>query len=66
MKEMFGWVLVGTLIIFSVTTLLAGTGLGIRLGQDEEVLLVVQVASLLASITAAAVLLALKGPPDRR
>jgi hypothetical protein len=52
-KEMFQWVLIGTLIILSVTTLLTQTGLGAKLGQDQEVLFFLQVISALASIVSA-------------
>ena len=54
MKEMFRWVLIGALIILSVTTLLTQTGLGAILGQDEQVLFFLQVISVLASIVSAA------------
>ncbi|OKO81142.1 hypothetical protein AC628_07185 [Bradyrhizobium sp. NAS96.2] len=61
---MFLWVLIGTLIILSLTTVLAKTSLGA--GQDEDVLFAVQVASLLASIIAAAGLLVMLNRPDVR
>lgn len=53
MKEMFHWVLIGTLIIFCITTLLTKTGLGANLGQDQDVLFFLQVISLLAAIASA-------------
>ena len=62
MKEMFLWVLIGTLIIFSITTLLVATGLGARLGEDPDVLFVIQVVTIVVSIAAAAGLLVLHGP----
>jgi len=49
-KETFKWVLTGTLIIFSITTILSVSGLGTSLGQDEDMLFFLQVISLLASI----------------
>jgi len=52
-KEMFHRVLIGTLIIFCITTLLTKTGLGANLGQDEDVLFFLQVISLLAAIASA-------------
>ena len=63
-KEMFLWVLIGTLIILALTTVLAKTSLGA--GQDEDVLFAIQVASLLASIIAAAGLLVMLNRPDVR
>lgn len=57
------WVLIGTLIIFSITTVLAGAGLGERLGEDPDVLFVVQVASAIAAIVSAGGLL--MGRPRR-
>ncbi|PAY04022.1 hypothetical protein CK489_32525 [Bradyrhizobium sp. UFLA03-84] len=63
-KQMFRWVLIGTLIILSLTTVLAKTSLGA--GQDEDVLFAIQAASLLASITAAAGLLGMLNRPDTR
>jgi len=62
---MFGWVLAGTLIIFAITTLLADTGLGGRLGQDEDVLFAIRVVSIVASITAAAGLLVMRNKDAR-
>jgi hypothetical protein len=49
-KEMFVWVLIGTLIIFVITTVLADTALGARFDEDEQVLFVLRVIPLLASI----------------
>ncbi|MFQ3454733.1 hypothetical protein PMN64_15665 [Bradyrhizobium sp. UFLA01-814] len=45
MKEMFFWVLIGTLIIFAITTLFTDTGLGVRFRQDEDMLFAIQVVS---------------------
>jgi hypothetical protein len=59
-KEMFQWVLIGALIILAVATLLTKTGWGANLGQDEGVLLFLQVISLLASIVSAVGLLTRK------
>jgi hypothetical protein len=61
-KEMFQWVLIGALIILSVTTLLTKTGLGANLGQDEDVLFFLQVISLLASIVSAVGLILTRKP----
>ncbi|WOH80649.1 hypothetical protein RX327_33645 [Bradyrhizobium sp. BEA-2-5] len=66
MKEMCFRVLIGSLIIFAITTLLADTGFGVRFGQDEDMLFGIQVGSLLASIASAAGLLVTQNPPDVR
>ena len=50
MKEMFKWVLVGTLIIFSITTILSVTGLAVILGEDEDILFFLRIGSLFASV----------------
>ena len=50
MKEMFKWVLVGTLIIFSITTILSVTGLAVILGEDEDILFFLRIVSLFASV----------------
>jgi hypothetical protein len=47
---MFKWVLAGTVIIFSITTILSVTGLGISLGEDDDILFFLRVVSLFASI----------------
>jgi len=59
---MFQWVLIGALIILSVTTLLTKTGLGANLGQDKDVLFFLQVISLLASIVSAVGLIMTRKP----
>ncbi|WFU54857.1 hypothetical protein QA639_35705 [Bradyrhizobium pachyrhizi] len=66
MKEMCFRVMIGGLIIFAITTLLADTGLGVRFGQDEDMLFAIQVGSLLASIASAAGLLVMQHSPDAR
>ena len=50
MKETFKWVLVGTLIIFSITTILSVTGLAVILGEDEDILFFLRIVSLFASV----------------
>ena len=50
MKEVFKWVLVGTLIIFLITTILSFTGLANILGEDEDILSFLRIASLFASV----------------
>ena len=50
MKEAFKWVLVGTLIIFLITTILSFTGLANILGEDEDILSFLRIASLFASV----------------
>ena len=50
MKEMFKWVLVGTLIIFSITTILSVTGLAVILGEDEDILFFLRIVSLFALV----------------
>ena len=49
-KEVFKWVLVGTLIIFATTTILSITGLATILGEDEDVLYFLRIVSLFASV----------------
>jgi hypothetical protein len=49
-KEVFKWVLVGTLIIFSIATILSVTGLAISLGEDEDILFFLRIASRFASV----------------
>jgi hypothetical protein len=61
-NEIFQWVLVGTLIIFCATTILTKTGLGVNLGQDEDVLFFLQVISLLAAIASACGLIVTRKP----
>ena len=50
MKEVFKRVLVGTLIIFLITTILSFTGLANILGEDEDILSFLRIASLFASV----------------
>ena len=50
MKEVLKWVLVGTLIIFLITTILSFTGLANILGEDEDILSFLRIASLFASV----------------
>ena len=52
-KEAFIFGLAGALIIFTVSTILAATGLGTSLGENEEILFFLQVASGLAAIASA-------------
>jgi hypothetical protein len=52
-KDAFKFGLIGTLIVFAVTTILAKTGLAAGLGEDEDILFFLQIASLLASIVSA-------------
>jgi hypothetical protein len=52
-KEAFKFGLIGALIVFAVTTILAKTGLAASLGEDEDILFFLQIASLLASIVSA-------------
>ena len=49
-KEVFKWVLVGTLIMFLITTILSITGLATILGEDEDVLYFLRIVSLFASV----------------
>ena len=53
MRELATWVLIGAAIIFSITTILAASGLGAALGEDEEVLFFLRVVSLFASLASA-------------
>ena len=50
MKETFKWVLIGAFIIFILTTILTTTGLAVSLGQDEDILFFLRIASLVAAI----------------
>ena len=50
MKETFKWVLIGAFIIFILTTILTTTGLAASLGQDEDILFFLRIASLVAAI----------------
>jgi hypothetical protein len=52
-NEAFIFGLAGALIIFIVSTILAATGWGIGLGEDEEIRFFLQVASGLAAIASA-------------
>jgi hypothetical protein len=52
-KEAFILGLAGAIIIFIVSTIPAATGWGINLGEDEEILFFLQVASGLAAIASA-------------
>ena len=61
-RETFKWVLIGALIILTLTTILPRIGLAASLGQDERVLFFLQIVSLLASI-GAAVGLIMSEPP---
>ena len=49
-KGVFKCVLIGTLIIFVITTILSSTGLATSLGEDEEVLHFIRITSLFAAI----------------
>jgi hypothetical protein len=49
-KEVFKWVLVGTLIMFLITTILSITGLAMILGEDEDILFFLRIVSLFASV----------------
>jgi len=49
-KETFKWVLIGAFIIFILTTILTTTGLAVSLGQDEDILFFLRIASLVAAI----------------
>ena len=49
-KEVFKWVLVGTLIIFLITTILSITGLATILGEDDDILFFLRIVSLFASL----------------
>jgi len=49
-REVLKWVLIGTLIIFAITTILSSTGLAMSLGEDEDVLFFIRLTSLFAAI----------------
>lgn len=59
-KEAFGLALIGALAVFSVTTILARTAFGITLGEDENVLSLLQFVWILAAIVSVVGLMALK------
>jgi uncharacterized membrane protein YtjA (UPF0391 family) len=63
-REMFKWVLIGTLIIFSITTILSFTGLATSLGEDEDILFFLRVVSLFASIMTTVGLIVMQEPPN--
>jgi len=63
-KETFKWVLTGTLIIFSITTILSVSGLGTSLGQDEDILFLLRVISLVASIISTIGLIVMQEPSN--
>jgi hypothetical protein len=52
-SEIFGLALVGAMVVFAMTTIVAMTGLGVSLGEDEDVLFVLRIASLLVAIGSA-------------
>lgn len=52
-KQAFMFGLIGAVIIFIVTTILAKTGLAASLGEDEDILFFLRIVSLLASIVSA-------------
>jgi tetrahydromethanopterin S-methyltransferase subunit C len=56
-KEAFKFGLAGALIIFVASTILHAAGFSASLGQDEEILFSLQVASSLAAIASAVGLL---------
>ena len=49
-RETFKWVLIGAFTIFILTTILTTTGLAASLGQDEDILFFLRIASLVAAI----------------
>ena len=53
MKETFRWILLGTSIIFVVSTILTKTGPVVGVGQDEDVLFLVRIISLIAAVASA-------------
>ena len=60
MKEVFKWVLTGTLLIFFITTILSVTGLEISLDEDEDILFFLRVVSLFGSVISAAGLIVMR------
>ena len=60
MKEVFKWVLTGTLLIFFITTILSVTGLEISLDEDEDILFFLRVVSLFGSAISAAGLIVMR------
>jgi hypothetical protein len=59
-KEVLKWVLVGTLIIFLITTILSFTGLANILGEDEDILSFLRIASLIASVISTVALIVMR------
>jgi hypothetical protein len=59
-KEVFKWVLTGTLLIFFITTILSVTGLEISLDEDEDILFFLRVVSLFGSVISAAGLIVMR------
>ena len=51
-KEALGLILAGAVVVFVVTTIIAKTGLAAVLGEDEDILFVLRIFSLLVAIGA--------------
>jgi hypothetical protein len=59
-KEVFKWVLAGTLVIFFITTILSFTGLANFLGEDEDILFFLRIAPLFVSAISTAALMMMR------
>jgi hypothetical protein len=56
-KESFGLALAGAVVVFIVTTVIVMTGLTATLGEDEDILFVLRIFSLVVAIGSAVGLL---------
>jgi hypothetical protein len=65
-RDSFKWGLVGSLIILFVTTIFSYAGWASLFSQDEDILVFLQVASLLAALVAAVGLIVTRKPPEVR
>jgi hypothetical protein len=52
-REGFGIALAGAAFVFVVTTIIAKTALAVSLGEDEDILFVLRIVSLLGAIASA-------------
>jgi hypothetical protein len=62
-RDALKWGLLGSLIILFVTTIFSYAGWANLFSQDEDILLFLQVASLLAAVVAAVGLIVTRRPP---
>jgi hypothetical protein len=63
-RDSFKWGLLGSLIILFVTTTISYAGWASLFSQDEDILLFLRVASLLAAVVAGVGLIVTRKPPE--